>query len=273
VLDVVRILLRRSEVNINLQQKENATPLYIACQEGHLDIVEVLLADPRVDVNRPRTGGFTPFHVACEWNRVDIVRAMIREAPRVDIYQPNDEFTSPLLAACAKGNAEIVKILLLVLTTEASVNVQRRDRATPFLMAVQNGHQETVEVLLQDQRVHIDQAKTDGITPLWVACNNGSLGIVKRILACAREDLDLEAKWKVSQLTALQQSVSRRQNPIAEVLVRYIADRDGARMELRRELGLLGKQTPTLDSPALNLTATSPLFLFFKPRPRLTFLH
>jgi ankyrin repeat protein len=51
-LDVVDRLLRQNGIDINQARYDGVTPLYIACQVGHLDVVDRLLRQNGIDINQ-----------------------------------------------------------------------------------------------------------------------------------------------------------------------------------------------------------------------------
>ena len=62
--------------NPNRAGENGSTPLYIACQNGHLDVVRMLLSTEGIDPNRAKKDGRTPLYVACENGHLDVVRMM-----------------------------------------------------------------------------------------------------------------------------------------------------------------------------------------------------
>jgi ankyrin repeat protein len=67
-------------VNTDVNQCNDigASPLYIACQNGHLDIVLQLL-DKKVntDVNKCCDSGASPLYIACQHGHLDIVLQLL----------------------------------------------------------------------------------------------------------------------------------------------------------------------------------------------------
>ena len=80
-LHVVRFLVGEAQADVNVGTRlAEATPLYIACQEGHLDIVRLLVGEAQADVDKAMTDGFTPLFVACQEGHLEIVRFLVGEA-------------------------------------------------------------------------------------------------------------------------------------------------------------------------------------------------
>jgi ankyrin repeat protein len=89
------------------------SPLYIACQEGHLDIVLKLL-DQKVntDVNKCRDSGASPLYIACQEGHLDIVLQLLDNKVNTDVNKCCDSGESPLYIACQEGHLDIVYICI-----------------------------------------------------------------------------------------------------------------------------------------------------------------
>jgi ankyrin repeat protein len=48
--------LARKEIQINQADDEETTPLYIACQNGHVKVVKALLINKEIDINKDCKG-------------------------------------------------------------------------------------------------------------------------------------------------------------------------------------------------------------------------
>ena len=59
--------------DVNQADEEGRTPLYIACQNGHVDAARLLL-DKGADVNWAAQYGRTPLFVACQEGGAAIAR-------------------------------------------------------------------------------------------------------------------------------------------------------------------------------------------------------
>ena len=58
------VLLESNAIQINQPDKDGTTPLFIACQNGHLDIVRVLLESNAIQLNDSMNNGATPLIIA-----------------------------------------------------------------------------------------------------------------------------------------------------------------------------------------------------------------
>ncbi|XP_076107833.1 uncharacterized protein LOC143076084 [Mytilus galloprovincialis] len=92
--------------------------------------------------------------------------------------------TYPLIWASYFGYGDMVKWLL-----ENKVNVDhcRHDGVTALYMACQNGHNAIVQMLL-DKNPNVNLYNEGGMTPLYIACKNGDLDIVRMLL---KENVDV----------------------------------------------------------------------------------
>jgi ankyrin repeat protein len=117
-LQVVCTLLETG-ADVNLCNKDGITPLSIACYEGHLGVV-CKLVDYKADVNKTNHDGFSPLQIACQENHLQIVCKLIKN--NVDINQCSYKGVSPLYIACQHGKLPVVCKLL-----EHNVDVNKCD--------------------------------------------------------------------------------------------------------------------------------------------------
>ena len=121
--DVAKVcsLLAASEgaLLVDLQDKDGASPLHVACLFDHMEVVHSLLA-AGAKVNLKTNDGVSPLHLACEHGHVEVVCALLSEGAME--LQTTDGLT-PLHAACIKGHAEVVRTLL---SAGAQVDLQSK---------------------------------------------------------------------------------------------------------------------------------------------------
>ena len=70
-MKVVNALLARKEIQINQAEIDGATPLYMACHEGHVKVVKALLTNKEIDINK-QFKGWTPLKIAIERGHTEI---------------------------------------------------------------------------------------------------------------------------------------------------------------------------------------------------------
>jgi ankyrin repeat protein len=61
----------------------------------------------------------------------------------------------------------------LLAGTHADVNQPNGNGITPFFIACQNGHAAIVTKLLANERVKVNKATNNGLTPFYAACKKG----------------------------------------------------------------------------------------------------
>ncbi|ORX42282.1 ankyrin [Piromyces finnis] len=111
-LDLVKYLIEKKNVDINIQEINKLIPLYYAFINGHINVVKYLI-DKGTDLNISDNIGTAPLHFACqeEKENLDLVKYLIEEK-NVDANVKNSFGCTPLHVACENGNINIVKYLI-----------------------------------------------------------------------------------------------------------------------------------------------------------------
>jgi ankyrin repeat protein len=108
-IEIVKLLLKYQNININKLSANGVSSLFIACWENYTEIVDILIKHPNIDVNTS-FDGMTPLYIACKKNYIEIVDILIKH-PNIDVNTSFDGMT-PLYIANSKGYTEIVDILI-----------------------------------------------------------------------------------------------------------------------------------------------------------------
>ena len=127
--EVVELLLKHG-ANPNIENKDGATPLYVASKsyKNKKDIVELLLkygADPNY-----YESGRAPISAASNNGHTDIVELLLKYG--ADVNDVISGGYSPLMMACVTGKYDTVKFLL---ENGAEVNVKNYKGETPLSLA------------------------------------------------------------------------------------------------------------------------------------------
>lgn len=171
---LVHVLLKQGADIENTDNYNGSTPLYTACQEGHIAIIELLLNNS-ANIFAACKNGDTALHAACRGRHKGVVELLLKNGANIDATCKS-EF-SPLFIACQTGNKEIVDLLL---KNGADINAGYSSGNTPIYIACSNGHRDIAELLLS-KGVNINDCP-DGFPPLYIACSNGHKDIVELLL-------------------------------------------------------------------------------------------
>ena len=189
-------LLRFGNVDVNLAI-ENGTLLFTAALRGHVAIVRELLSKPGIDVNLAQKSGGTPLFAAAQKGHVEVVR-LLMEAPGIKFnlgtYLGG---TTPLVVAAFKGHKDVVEILLTA--RNININVRQHDGATPLFTATQGNCHEIVELLVR-RGANVNLGLLDDTTPLSLAAFKGNIEVVKQLLRASDIRVNQRTKEDTSAL-------------------------------------------------------------------------
>ncbi|KAB8211678.1 ankyrin repeat-containing domain protein [Aspergillus parasiticus] len=173
---IVRLLLCRNDVDPDYEDKNGRSPLSHAAASGHLAIVKLLLQSGRVDKH-----DLTPLAWAAGKGREEA-----SVGTRADIESEDYIGRTPLSSAAHRGQEATMKLLL-----QHGANVESHDHRghTPLIYAVENEREAIVKLLLQNG-AQIESCDNQGLTPLCYAARKGYEEIAKLLL---ENDADLEA--------------------------------------------------------------------------------
>ena len=107
--EIVRLL--QNGADINEQNSNGYTALFVACEKNHTEITEILLKHDKIKVNLLNIGRWSPFYAACWSNRYEGSLIMLQDA-RVNINMADYIGWSPLLWACYWGRTKTVQLLI-----------------------------------------------------------------------------------------------------------------------------------------------------------------
>ena len=180
--EIVDIMLNNS--NVNQCDKEQQTPLFIACKVGYIDIVKLLI-ESKCEIFNHSLNGQTVLHAVCsgrnrsKWDYLnferftedhkDILTLLIDKKCEVNISDNNSQ--TPLHIACYKGNVALVEILLRNKCVVDQCDVSNK---TPFFLACKNGHKDVVKSLI-NYNCNMDIRDKIGRSALHAVCTTHSM--------------------------------------------------------------------------------------------------
>jgi len=88
-IEEIRKLPQNEQLNVNCQNNDGETPLYVACQNGQIDIVKILLNDKRISIRKKTNKGKTVFDIIKTNNHSEIMK-LIKEADTGNFQTTNN---------------------------------------------------------------------------------------------------------------------------------------------------------------------------------------
>ncbi|KAI5724757.1 hypothetical protein M8J77_006798 [Diaphorina citri] len=170
-----------------------ATPLIMACRNGHKEIVEYLVKECKADVeetgavmfDHETVEGAPPLWCAAAAGHLPIVQFLVEHGAKVNSKTRTN--STPLRAACFDGHFGVVKYLV---EHGADFEVSNRHGHTCLMIACYKGHYRIVKYLLS-LNADMNRKSSKGNTALHDCAEAGSIEILKLLLSHgARMDVD-----------------------------------------------------------------------------------
>jgi len=180
---VVKILLRRDDINPGKATLYHETPFWWAANNKHERVAKILLGRDDTDPDKPNADGESPLWSAAQYGNEGLVKILLGRDD-IDPNQPNYYGTTPLSIAAQNGHEGVVKTLLG--RNGANPNSRNRDGETVLWRAAKNGKEGPVRLLLGRHDINSDQRDKRGRTPLVCAILNRHEGVVKILLGSRR---------------------------------------------------------------------------------------
>ncbi|XP_060605993.1 ankyrin-2-like isoform X12 [Ruditapes philippinarum] len=189
--------------DINTSNPNGLNALHLASKEGHINIVTELLKRG-ASVEAATKKGNTALHIASLAGHEDIVKMLVANGAKVNV-QAQTGFT-PLYMAAQEGHSDVVKFLLAngasqSLSTvginnneyaekrRSQISSGSQDGFTPLAVALQQGHERVVAVLLE----HDTKGKVR-LPALHIAAKKDDTKSAALLLQNEQNSVDLETK-------------------------------------------------------------------------------
>ena len=178
-IDLVNILLKYG-CSIEVAVSHGITPVLVsAAQSGSEAMVELLLEFANADVNAVDKAGISPLAEAAECGNMTIGRMLLEHGADPNLSGHEDGM-SPLLLVSQSGKNDFITLLLM---SNTETNIEARDSigSTSLMLAAQQGHGSTVDLLLKNG-ADPNAVDNDGTTALFFAAQEGFAKIVGTLL-------------------------------------------------------------------------------------------
>eukprot|EP00092_Neocalanus_flemingeri_P021929 GFUD01023786.1.p1 GENE.GFUD01023786.1~~GFUD01023786.1.p1 ORF type:complete len:253 (+),score=68.48 GFUD01023786.1:228-986(+) len=151
-----------------------------ACWDGDNSLVQAIMDTGEVDVNGTDQYGGTPLYCAMDYNQPSVVTTLLSSADtRLDVTSYGE---TGLHTACYNNNVSVIKLFCSdARCTPAILNMQDTWGNTALMLAVEQGHLETVRELVTVQGIDIGTKNSEGRTALMIAVELGQLDAVQEM--------------------------------------------------------------------------------------------
>ncbi|KAI5810838.1 hypothetical protein BZA77DRAFT_297514 [Pyronema omphalodes] len=106
--EILRLLLDRKEIDINVQDNNGYTALACAALAGHAEIVQILLKQVGIDVNLRNNGGEAALSIACNKGHHDIVKVLREDGRIQETFEEEATPSSIRTSEAVAGQPEIL---------------------------------------------------------------------------------------------------------------------------------------------------------------------
>lgn len=138
----IKDLLLNSNININAQLNDKATPIHISVSLNHIEITNLLI-ELKANINAIKDNQATPLILSSFNNFIEMTELLLRSGADVDASDINSN--TALHLAIFKGHLQIVDQLLKF---NANINIPNNKLATPIMIATVTGNIDIVKLLL-----------------------------------------------------------------------------------------------------------------------------
>lgn len=246
--DMLKHLLTKDNINVNIQNKDGYSPLQIALTMDNQEAMQALM-NAGADVNLQDKYGKTVLHYAIKKDDIEMVR-LLAQQKNTDFYLTDKEDLTPLQIAYLGGNPFILQTLV-----NAGADINRKDEngmtllhyatvkgdksmmewllkegadptiknilgKTPLHYVAEKGNVEMVRLITKQKDIEVNLADNEGVTPFHLACQNGHVGIAKLLFDAGKIDINQTTK---KGETALYLACLNKKLPLARQLLEWKA--------------------------------------------------
>lgn len=194
---------------VNAKTSEGITPLMLACEKNHPDVV-LLLLQKGAAVDEKSDKGLTAAHFCALSNDITSLHHLMDY--KADLTEATERGSTALMLACAKGHVSIVTALL----GNTCKSKLKSEISSALKFRGLTGQQSCLGLLLSPKAMDINVGNENGETCLMMACEKGSIDIVRILL---EEGADPNCADQ-NGVTPLMISCRRGQERILSLLLR-----------------------------------------------------
>ncbi|KAK3082798.1 hypothetical protein FSP39_005557 [Pinctada imbricata] len=187
--ECMTILLTHAEnkTSLFLFTNEGESILIMACAYGQIRVAKRIIAmlsasDMETFINHQDENGYTALHKACEYRQADTrykLAEMLLSAGADPLICESSQMSTPLHLATAKNDVHLVTLLF---SGDGHVNCVDKNGVSPLFIAAENGFSGIVIALLAKGAETMQCRHSDRASPLLISSERGHLEVVKKLL-------------------------------------------------------------------------------------------
>ncbi|VDP22788.1 unnamed protein product [Heligmosomoides polygyrus] len=195
-LELVTDLIRENPWSLSRVDRHGRTPLMLAAHNGRIDSLRTLLALNDSCLNASNGAGKTALHLAAEAGEVSAVRQLLDAG--ADRDRRDAAGHCALESAHIAGHDNVAAAIIesirefFVPISQELENDRLNDAHTQLMVACAEGDVGTVDRILsefsvKDRHVILNGRAAESDTAMFIACTNGQFDVVKRLLEPGNE--------------------------------------------------------------------------------------
>lgn len=166
-------LLRQHGATLEPRSDFGETPLHLAAQSGLSAVVEYLV-DEGARLESRDDFGYTPLRIACSYGHLAVAKLL--HGKGASLEAKDEEERMPIHAAAESGHQDVVKWIMESPSRRSMDLAEKEDAETPLFLACQNGHL-GVATYLHGFGADPHKPGSLGYSCLYAACDNGHLPV------------------------------------------------------------------------------------------------
>ena len=172
---VESLIIEYSQDICSRDSTENATPLHLASQNGHVKAA-CRLIEHGADLTAQDKNGNTPLHLAPNGGEVDVARMLIEHG--ADLTAQDNRGNTPLCLTLFWGKVDFARLLI---ERGADLTTQDKYGITPLHIASDYGRADVARILIE-RGVDLTTQDKNGNTPLHLASYRGRVDFARMLI-------------------------------------------------------------------------------------------
>lgn len=171
-IDILKFLTTHPKTLVNMQSAIGWSPMHYVARYGHYQLGNIMYQyrSKDLDVNMRDHNQRTPLHIACESGRFEMACFLIQPG-NADINAQDAFGQTPLHKAVLADNSEICH--MLTLRDETDLNIQDKYGRTALIVAAIKGRIGSIRTLARNLKINLDITDSTGMNALQHAVKNG----------------------------------------------------------------------------------------------------